>query len=641
MADLVVHEADEPPQGHPRPLHAVRVGVTPGVAAGDPLGEVVARHGHVRVSREFQLPGPVARRRRDRKVREPDLGDVPDRLATGRAGPDELERPVVLAVDLLGQGAAVHEARDQEGGIGDLLVLGGPPDLLAREGPAEPVAGDHRDVVAEVGQGLVVRADQHLVSLLVVDQADEAPERHAHPLDAIRVGIRLGVPAAGHPLVEVVARDREVRVPGHLQGPRLDTGRRRRGRGGRGRRGRGRRGREGHAVEPDLGDVADRLSAGRIHADQPERPDVLPVDLGRERGAVEGVRDDVVRVERDLGAREGLAVPVGRDHGDGIARVQERPVEGDVAVLVAVVHVSDETPERHPFPGAVRVRVGGAVAGPPEALLEVGLGDVTLDGPVQQHGPVGRRRREDLDLRDVPVRELGGRRQVVLAAVPAPVLRVHALSHVLVAEDMEPVRVGRGVGPEEETHAVLIAVALAGRPPGENGRTLPRQGGDDVVVGEPDRETVARGDLHLATGLHASDEVAEVLEIGPLDGLVHLVEVAVLGRVPLGRVGGCGLDDRALEEVGGDAVPEDGEVALHPGDIVGHLGRDGRAVVRIADDLHLGRLRRGRNDQEQDEGQAEKQVARSHRQSPWRRGRTITAAALVSERKISPIDKGK
>ena len=610
VADLVVDQADQAPERHAAPLHAVRVGVAPGVAAGDPLGEVVARHGKVRVARELQRPGLIARGRRDREVREPDLGDIADRLAARRVGPDELERPVILAVDLLGQGAAVHEARDQEGGLGDLLVLGGPADLLAGEGLAEPVGRDHRDVVAEIDQGLVVRPDQHLVALLVVDQADQAPEGHAHPLDAVRVGVRLGVPTAGHPLVEVVARDREVRVPGHLQGPRHDVVRRC---GVHGRRRRGCRGRQGHAVEPDLGDVADRLAARRVHADQAERPDVLTVDLGRERGPIQGVRDDVVRVERDLGAREGPAVPVGRDHGDGVALVQERPVEGDLPVLVAVVDVPDEPPEGHALPFAVGVRVAGAVTLPPEALLEVGLGDVALDGPVQQHRPVGRRGRVDLDLRDVPVRELGGRRQVVLAAVPAPVFRVHGLAHVLVAEDVEPVRVRRVVGPEEEADAVLIPVALAERPPGKHRRALPRQGGDDVVVGEPDREPVARGDLHLAAGLHAPDEVAEVLEVGPPDGLVHLVEVGVLGRVPLGRIGGSFVHHGALEEVGGGSVPEDGEVALHPGDVVGHLGRDGGAVARVADHLHLGRLRGGRGGHEQDEDQEQQDIGRSHR----------------------------
>ena len=205
---------------------------------------------------------------------------------------------------------------------------------------------------------------------------------HAHPLDAVRIGVRPGVPAAGHALVEVVARDREVRVPGHLQGPGLD--RRASWWSGTDVVGTVVGDRLGHALDPDLGDVRDRLPAGRVHADEPERPDVLAVDLDGERRAVQGVRDDVVRAERDLLAREGLVVPVGRDHADGVALLGERPVEREVRVLVPVVDVADEPPEGHALPGAVRVRVARAVAGPPEALLEVGLGDVALDRPVQQ-----------------------------------------------------------------------------------------------------------------------------------------------------------------------------------------------------------------------------------------------------------------
>ena len=73
---------------------------------------------------------------------------------------------------------------------------------------------------------------------------------------------------------------------------------------------------------------------------------------------VQGVRDDVVRAEGDLLAREGPVVPVGRDHADGVALLGEGPVEGEVRVLVPVVDVADEPPEGHPLPDAAgRVRV--------------------------------------------------------------------------------------------------------------------------------------------------------------------------------------------------------------------------------------------------------------------------------------------
>ncbi len=272
---------------------------------------------------------------------------------------------------------------------------------------------------------------------------------------------------------------------------------------------------------------------------------------------------------------------------------------------IGIIDIPDQPPEGHSLPGAGGIGEGGLVAGPGEALLKGVLGDILGDRTVQMKGPALGRGGEDLDLCDVAVAETGCRGIVPDAAVPVLVLLLKACPHILVAEDVQPLGVHRGVCQEEEAHPVTVRVLLTGIPPGQHRRPLPGLRVIDIIVREFDLIAVRRGQLDLVPGRHSADQVAEVHDVGPLDRLVYLVEVLILGRIPLVAP----VEDRTLHDVRGIPVTHHRQVLLHPGGRHRLLVDYCLSIPLVLDDLKLGGLCRDRH------GKNQQKYAEDHRRS--------------------------
>ena len=110
--------------------------------------------------------------------------------------------------------------------------------------------------------------------------------------------------------------------------------------------------------------------------------------------------------------------------------------------------------------------------------------------------------------------------------------RWHHGPHVIIAKDMFPLTVYRGVSKEDQAHPGEISrrvphslslpdTGLFTIIPADHYRALPGLWVVDIFIPELHMVAIRCLDHHLITGIHAPDKVAEIFDIRPFDSTLH------------------------------------------------------------------------------------------------------------------------